>query len=218
MKIVMISDTHNKLNLIIEDLPEGDLLIHAGDATMGGTAQEIINFNRDLGKVRDKFKYGIIFCAGNHDWGFQRDNARAKSFITNAIYLEDSFVEVEGLKIYGSPWQPYFFNWAFNLQRGAEIKQKWDLIPEDIDVLITHGPAFGILDSVGPNQHNPIQKNVGCEELRKKIDSLDKLKLHVCGHIHMENGAKKVGNKMFINASILNDHYLVANKPIIYNL
>jgi Icc-related predicted phosphoesterase len=212
-KIICISDTHNKLGQI--KIPHGDILLHAGDGTMRGTDQEIFQLNQDLGNIDCDEK---IIIAGNHDWGFQERAFTSRSFITNATYLEDSFVNVKGLKIYGAPWQPWFYDWAFNLQRGQEIKQKWDLIPDDIDVLITHGPPFGIRDIVGPNQYNPLAKNVGCEELASALQRFKNLKLHVFGHIHPQYGLTEINGVKFVNAASLNDHYQVAHEPIIVEL
>ena len=215
-KICCISDTHDLLDYI--DLPDADLLVHAGDISMMGTVEQILKFNEDCGRIEHKFKYGIVFIAGNHDWLFQKNNLLARSLITNATYLEDSHVTINGLKIYGAPWQPTFYNWAFNLDRGLPIKAKWDLIPDDVDVLITHGPPYGILDVVGPNRFNPVALHVGCEELAKRIEQIPNLKLHVSGHLHNSHGFQKIGDKVFISASSLNDHYRVANRPIILDL
>ncbi len=141
-RIVCLSDTHNCTNEI--DVPDGDILIHSGDATITGTVEEVKLFNDWFAGQPHKNK---IFIAGNHDWLFERDNMLARSLLDRSVvYLQDSSVVIEGLKIYGSPWQPRFYDWAFNLMRGAEIAEKWRLIPNDVEVLITHGPPHGILD------------------------------------------------------------------------
>ena len=116
------------------------------------------------------------------------------------------------MKFWGSPWQPWFYDWAFNLNRGHDIKQKWDLIEHDVDVLITHGPPYGILDKTIHEQ-----THVGCEELKKCVLRL-KPKLHVFGHIHEGYGTYRMGDTVFINACILNVHYQPVNKPIIVEL
>jgi Icc-related predicted phosphoesterase len=121
--------------------------------------------------------------------------------------LFDNDVTIDGIKFYGSPWQPEFHNWAFNLSRGEELAEKWEQIPNDVDVLITHGPAYGILD------YAPIGGHVGCEELYRKIVEV-KPKIHVCGHIHDGYGQKTMGGIEFLNASVLNDRYEHAHKPI----
>lgn len=209
-RIVCLSDTHNLHEEI--SVPEGDVLIHAGDATTRGTIAEIASFNRWFARLPHRRK---VFVAGNHDWLFETDNNLARSLIDFSIhYLQDSLIEIENLKIYGSPWQPRFFNWAFNLDRGAEMAEKWRLIPNDIDVLITHGPPRGILDQV---QRLDFVENTGCEELMKRVQTI-KPKLHIFGHIHCGYGtAERFGTK-FINASNCDESYIPSNLPIVFDL
>jgi Icc-related predicted phosphoesterase len=115
---------------------------------MCGEKDCIKDFDDWLGTLPHKHK--IVIC-GNHDLCFEDNPKEARKLMKNAHYLEDETIEIEGLKFYGSPWQPEFHNWAFNLNRGEEIKKKWDLIPNDTDVLITHGPPYGILDKEAVN-------------------------------------------------------------------
>jgi Icc-related predicted phosphoesterase len=129
----------------------------------------------------------------------------------NIIYLKNSAAEIDGIKIWGSPYTPWFFNWAFNERRGALISKHWQLIPENTDVLITHGPVFGILDTVINEQH------VGCKDLLQKIIEL-KPKVHICGHIHESYGSVKKSGTRFINASLLNEAYELVNKPVVFEL
>jgi len=112
------------------------------------------------------------------------------------------------IKIWGSPWQPEFHNWAFNLPRGEKIMEKWNLIPNDVDILVTHGPAFGKLDFVPYDG-----LNVGCEDLLIKIQEI-KPKIHVSGHIHSGRGVVFSEGTLYVNASVLNDRYEFRNKPI----
>lgn len=119
-------------------------------------------------------------------------------------------VEIEGLKIYGSPWQPRFYDWAFNVDRGDAISKKWELIPEGIDILVTHGPAHGILDDTINGMR------VGCEELFKKVVQV-KPRIHVCGHIHWAYGMRDFNDTTYINASSLGENYRYENKPIVIN-
>src|SRR3712207_5545038 len=108
-RIVCISDTHNRNEQIT--VPEGDILIHAGDATFRGTIDEIERFNNWFAALPHRYK---IFVAGNHDWLFQTDNRLVRSLLNeNIIYLQDSSTEIDGIKFYGSPWQPRFYDWAF---------------------------------------------------------------------------------------------------------
>ena len=207
MRIVCLSDTHNCNQQIA--VPDGDVLIHAGDATIQGTMDEIVLFNKWFSTLPHKYK---IFIAGNHDWLFETNLNLAKSLLDKSIiYLQDSSLEIEDLKIYGSPWQPWFFNWAFNLPRGKALIEKWKLIPKDTDILITHGPPFGILD-FPPNGFS-----VGCENLRERIEEI-RPKLHVFGHIHYSYGTIEKFGVRFVNASNCDESYEPTNPPIIIDL
>lgn len=209
-RIVCLSDTHNCNEQIA--VPDGDILIHAGDATNRGSIPEIIAFNNWFANLPHRYK---IFVAGNHDWLFETNNSFARTLLNSKIlYLQDSFVNIEGLKIYGSPWQPRFYDWAFNLMRGAELAEKWKLIPNDTDILITHGPPHGILDEV------PRQlwiENTGCEELRKKVEQI-RPKAHIFGHIHCGYGQKEEFGVKFINASNCDEEYNPTQPPIVFEI
>lgn len=213
MTIKFISDTHNKHNHLTSNaynniLGSGDVLVHAGDISSMGKQHEIQNFLEWFANTEFKHK---IFIAGNHDFGFENGYQIAQEFKDMGVhYLQDSEVTIEGIKFYGSPWQPIFYHWAFNLPRGEKLAQKWVEIPNDTDILITHGPAYGILDYV------PMGGHVGCEELYKRIFEV-KPKIHVCGHIHDSYGQKTIDDIEFLNASVLNDRYEHAHKPIVVN-
>jgi Icc-related predicted phosphoesterase len=214
-KIVCLSDTHN-CNRQIE-VPDGDILIHAGDATIHGSEPEIEDFLNWFSRLPHRYK---IFVAGNHDRLFETENrlARILTANLNIKYLQDSFTDIEGLKIYGSPFQPRFFDWAFNLNRGAEMAEKWKLIPDDVDILITHGPPNGILDEV-PKKYET--ENAGCEELRKRVEEIagfGKLKLHVFGHIHCGYGQREEFGVRFVNASVCDEAYQPTQPPIVVEI
>jgi len=215
MRITFISDTHNKHNQVTHSLPGGDLLIHAGDLTGRGYQKEITNFLNWYNSL-DNYTHKI-FIAGNHDWGFQESPDMCRELLKlypKVTYLQDNLevigVDYEsGVKIYGSPWQPEFYNWAFNLPRmGDELKEKWNDVSANTDILITHGPAWGHLDTV-KGQSVPL----GCELLTERIDEL-KPKIHVCGHIHTGYGYKFDGTTHFFNASVLDESYYYTQKPI----
>ena len=210
-KITFISDTHNKHKHLTSKgmgniLGSGDILVHAGDCTSMGQKHEINEFLKWFSNTDFEHK---IFIAGNHDFGFEKETDIDQQFKDLGVtYLFDNDITIDGIKFYGSPWQPEFYNWAFNLPRGEELAAKWEKIPDDVDILITHGPAYGILD------YAPIGGHVGCEELYRKIVEV-KPKIHVCGHIHDSYGQKTMGGIEFLNASTLNDRYEHAHKPIV---
>lgn len=201
MKLCFISDTHN--NQI--EIPDADILIHAGDLTLSGTVEECV---KTLGWLNALPHEHIVFIAGNHDFAFQSDK---KDYLLKLFprlnYLENSGIELLGLKIWGSPVQPWFHDWAFNVPRGAAIKKYWDLIPDNLDVLVTHGPPFGILDQaiLGKTDH------LGCEELAFNIGKT-KPAINVFGHIHGSYGHRD-GSTKYYNASVVNEAYEVTNNP-----
>lgn len=203
MRIVLISDTHNQLHKVA--VPDGDLLIHAGDCTDRGGPRELARFNRDLGALPHRHK---VIIAGNHDFGFERTPAEARALLTSAIYLQDELCEIEGLRIYGAPWQPAFMDWAFNLPRGPALQERWDLIPSGLDILITHGPPRGHGDRLR------IGESVGCDDLLAAIRRAQP-RLHVFGHIHEGYGQTREGATLCVNASICDADYEVAQAPIV---
>lgn len=216
IRITFISDTHNKHKQVTETLRGGDLLIHAGDISSMGYEHEIQGFCSWYDKL-DNYDHKA-FIAGNHDWGFQ-DNPEKIMEIVNSYkgidYLQDDMLLVGGenyedmVKIWGSPWQPEFCNWAFNLpRRGEGLKEKWGLIPSDIDILVTHGPAYGYVDRVIGDS-----ENLGCELLAGEI-KVKKPKIHVCGHIHSGYGYVFDGDTHHINASVLDERYNFTHKPL----
>ena len=154
MKIICISDTHNLHKEL--KIPDGDILIHAGDMTCIGGIYEIKEFNQCLGTLPQRHK---IVVAGNNDLYFESVPLLANLLITNAVYLNDSGIEIEGLKIWGSPISPNYQDWAFNRERGEAIRKHWEMIPEDTDILITHCPPFGILGFNNRGIHE------GCQDL-----------------------------------------------------
>ena len=210
MRITFISDTHTKERNL--RLPGGDVLIHSGDIMNSGwNYADVINF---LTWFESQPYDELIFIAGNHDRRFETDPLDIKNILEGfptITYLQDDWINVNGVKIYGSPWQPEFYNWAFNLpRRGDELKEKWDAIPEDTDILITHGPPQGHLDASGAPYNEPL---LGCELLRVRVDEL-KPKFHVFGHIHGSAGYKEHNGTHFINASVLNEQYKVVNDGV----
>lgn len=198
MRMIVISDTHG-LHDRIEGLPDGDVLVHAGDFMNSGyDPTDISSFNRWL--AEQSFESRIVI-GGNHDRFFQNSPKDARSLLTNAIYLENSGVTINGVSFWGSPYTPEFLNWAFMYPRGAAARKYWDQIPEGLHVLITHGPPFGILDQVMPGG-----EHLGCAELLKGVEK-KKPKVHFFGHIHGGAGTFDNGATRFINAAYLNERY-----------
>jgi hypothetical protein len=189
MRIVCISDTHARHHLTV--VPDGDILEHAGDITRHGSLEDVESFDRWLGTLPHRHK--VVIC-GNHDFCFQEQPQRARALLTNAIYLEDSGCEIEGLAFYGSPWQPWFGGWAFNLPRGEELARVWARIPDRVDVLITHGPPEGILDRTSRGD------SAGCRDLYLRVMAV-KPRLHVFGHIPEAAGRVDIDDTIFVNAS-----------------
>lgn len=221
VKIDCISDLHG-------DQPElegGDLLIIAGDITGNDQIPQWVVFY-DWFKAQDYRKK--ILVAGNHD-GFleQCISTKAAKYLLEDDwedegfeYLKDSGTEFEGLKIWGSPWTPNFCDWHFMLPRGPALKAKWDLIPKDTDILITHGPPHGILDKTSRGHGSISRKHCGCVDLREAVERI-KPKYHVFGHIHEGYGQQTEvwGPEIsqatkFVNCSLMNQYYEFVNKPI----
>lgn len=214
MKLVMISDTHERENEIV--LPEGDILIHAGDITNKGS---LIKLEAAVNWYKNQPHLHKIMICGNHDFCFENGlSTKARALVENAgiIYLEDSGITIDGINFWGSPIQPWFHNWAFNRQRGADIKKHWDKIPDDTHVLITHGPPYMIRDEA-PRGFGEIE-NVGCADLLNRISDLNHLKVHIFGHIHNGYGITKIEQCSFVNASTCTERYEPTNKPLIVEI
>ena len=203
IKLVCLSDTHSRHENV--HIPAGDILVHAGDFTRNGDLIELEQFNQFLGQLPHPHK---IVIAGNHDFCCEKLPQLSRRILTNCIYLQDEAVVVRGIKFYGAPWQPWFCHWAFNLPRGEKLRAKWELIPEDTDVLITHGPPQGYMDQ------DLQQKSVGCEELLARVNII-RPRLHVFGHIHENAGIAKNQYTTFINASICDYYYAPVNPPVV---
>jgi calcineurin-like phosphoesterase family protein len=218
-KIVCISDTHNFHRDV--DVPDGDILIHAGDFTLTGSIGEVIEFNDWLGTLDHPYK---IIVAGNHDRCLGESGILGLKIFTNGIYLERSGLDIDGIKFWGAPMTP-----AFNGMRGGltfytnsknEAKRVWRGMPKKTDVLITHGPPFGILDEVieYPYHDYKVIRHCGDGMLASKVIA-NKPKYHIFGHIHEGYGrfTADYGTK-FINCSVVNEAYNLKNRPIVIDL
>jgi Icc-related predicted phosphoesterase len=218
MKVVAISDTHSMHSSIFGGLPHGDILIHAGDFCGRSDKINVGVFLEWFARRKHEHK---IFISGNHDKPFQEDPQWCQEILKeidpNIIYLQDSGCEVNGIKFWGSPWQPEFFDWAFNLPRGPIIKEKWDLIPNDTDVLITHGPPDGILDLCPDINDYSKMVHVGCSDLMRAVRRVNP-KYHIFGHVHEGYGTYSEGGTTFINASSLDGRYKPKNPAIAFDI
>ena len=232
MRIVSISDTHNFHKDLTSKgkgdiLPEGDLLIHAGDLTGQGLGEEVQDVFKWFKEVASRYTNGIVFIAGNHDRSFDpkfnlKDNKEKPLWLQFALedlpsgvqYLENESITIDELKIWGSPITPWFHGdrWAFNKRRGFDIAEVWDQIPIDTDVIVTHGPVAGKLDFTTYDK-----LYVGCEDLRYKVKAL-KPKLHISGHIHEGYGMDYDEDTTYYNSSICTLGYEPNNKPHIIDL
>lgn len=210
MRLVCISDTHGRHDRL--ELPPGDVLIHAGDFCGVGDADDVASFAHWF--YRQPFAHRIV-VAGNHDLLFEHVPDIAEDILHKACpgvhYLRDSGVVIDSVGFWGSPWQPRFMNWAFNLERGVPLRQVWAQVPDGIDVLITHGPPHGILDKT---RHGDL---VGCEELRAALPRI-KPRVHIFGHIHEGAGQLMAGGVHFVNASSLDATYSTMHPAMVVEL
>lgn len=222
-KLVCISDTHGCLP---GNLPDGDILIHAGDWCAHSTFDEVREFLMWFERQPHKHR---VFIAGNHDRITESHSMAFRGlrekYAPTCHYLQDSEVNCDGLTIWGSPVSPRFYNWAWNRDRGEDIRRHWDLIPTHIDVLITHGPPFGFLD-LSNNWNEATGKkfddHLGCRDL---LDAMYRVKplVHIFGHIH-GSGGKQVeyihdcGHRTrLVNASLMDEAYIPNHKPVVVN-
>lgn len=213
MKIVCISDTHTYQPTI----PECDLLIHAGDMTFDGSEEQV---SKQLAWIASAPATRKVVVPGNHDWFFQRDVPTAERMceLNGIDLLVDELMSFERKLIYGMPWQPWFHDWAFNLERdGDEMANVVDKIPTNVDILVTHGPPMHVLDRARG-------QGVGCRLLRDKLRfSMDPAcpRLHVFGHIHEGYGVTRdpeIPSTIFVNASICTPGYRPTNPPVTIHL
>ena len=207
MRLVLLSDTHSMHDDVV--VPDGDVLIHGGDYSNHGTIGDLLAFNKWLGMLPHEYKLCI---SGNHDiWASQVDRHVVQEFLTNATYLENESAYINGKTFWGSPFTPLFGNWAFMQSRGDDMAAIWAKIPQDLDVLITHGPPQGILDA---NIHHEL---CGCYDLRRAVQSR-KVALHCFGHLHEAYGDLVIDETRYVNCSVTNEWYSIVNKPVVIDI
>ena len=190
MRIVAVADTHLFHRELV--VPDGDVFVHAGDLCRGGDLDELREAAAWIAGLPHRHK---LVVAGNHDWAFARDPAAARALLGGGVvYLEDAGATLDGVRFWGSPWQPAFHDWAFNLPRGEPLAAIWRRIPPGTDVLITHGPPAGIGD------RSPVGGRAGCADLRARVAEVAP-RLHMFGHIHQDGGAWRHGATLIANVT-----------------
>ena len=207
MKIICISDTHGKHQDV--KLAAADMIIHSGDMSDMGTKEQVLDFINWFSSLNYQYK---ILIAGNHDFFFEQATSKEiKKLVPKGVhYLCDSGIEINGIKLWGSPVQPWYYNWAFN-RSSKNICKHWNEIPNDTDILITHVPPQGILDK------NRRAELCGCPNLTLRVIEV-KPQYHIFGHIHESYGIIEMNGTTYVNSSNLNFLYEYANQPIIIDV
>lgn len=197
MRIIAMADTHLFHDALRrEGVPEGDVLVHAGDMLQYGSLDELARAIAFLSALPHRTK---VIVAGNHEVCLEKHPAEARARLQDAgfVYLEDDGATIEGVRFYGSPWQPKFRIWAFGAVRGPELASKWAKIPNEVDVLVTHGPPYGFGDTIHWNGQD---RHVGCLDLLERVRDV-RPKLHLFGHIHQARGTWTAGPTTFANVT-----------------
>jgi Icc-related predicted phosphoesterase len=229
MKIVAISDTHTQAARLT--IPECDVLIHAGDSTYNGTFFEVREFVEWLKIQPAKRK---IVIAGNHELSFDPTKGRhynesTRNMLTHSgdpsiIYLENDSVEIDGVKFFGSPWTPWFHNWAFNgwdsrnlptIGNCPPLKNIYQLMPADTQVVICHSPCYGVVDS---SNYGNSDERLGSIDLLKQVQRTPSVKLVIGGHIHEARGIMEIEGRVHANVSSLDRDYQTIRPPMVFNI
>jgi len=208
MRIVMISDTHEQHEGL--EIPPCDILFHAGDFSRTGKFNQLLDFND---WIVQQYAHNRVIIPGNHEISFDVDWKYAAAHISDEVtILNQSVVEINGLKIWGEPRTPAFgCGWGFNIPRHKMYKYCWSKVPKDIDVLLTHGPPYDMCDT------NRFDERQGCTAQRMWIEE-NQPKLVICGHIHGGHGIGLIGNTLVVNAAICDENNNPTNTPIVLNL
>lgn len=223
MRACHISDTHDvhqSLNMLVPN--DIDIVFFTGDMTYKGSDWELEILLENFKTLKQRVKY-VVGCLGNHEVGAEGKEAHWKEQFkeVGVVLLDHEAIEIEGIKIFGSPFTPWFFDWAFSYHNpnfGDHVQEQdkhgievWNDIPEDTQVLLTHGPPKFILDQCKDGA-------VGCFTLRQKIESIPSIKYHMFGHIHEGYGLTNVSGVTYSNGSIMDRKYRFVNKPNCFDL
>lgn len=192
VRVVAMADTHLRHEGV--RVPDGDVLVHAGDLLAHGSLDELARAADWLRRFPHPVK---VVVAGNHEICLQKYPEAARALLDGFVYLEDAGADVGGLSFYGSPWQPRFRIWAFGAARGAELASRWAKIPDRVDVLVTHGPPFGYGDRI---VWRDVERKVGCVDLLARVREV-RPRLHLFGHIHQSPGRWEEGPTTFANVT-----------------
>lgn len=209
LKIIAISDVHNRYKDL--KVPTCDILISAGDYSFEGRSTDTHNFHKWLNEQDARY---VISIPGNHELGVEKDfnlhKVIAEAACPTVHFLEEGLVEIEGLKIWCSAYTPFFCDWAYNVVGNEELKKHWDRIPEGIDILVTHGPPYGMLDEVF--RPPTYEEHVGCAELWDAVLKI-KPKAHIFGHTHYHYGFKEFNGIKFYNVANCGESYKIDRQP-----
>ncbi len=213
VRFVCISDTHSMLDAV--DIPPGDVLVHAGDLSKIGEIDDLEHEYAILDRLPHEH---IIVTPGNHDYGFQIEPQLAQRFAEAFPRVRTLIGEpttVAGVNLWADPWTPWFQDWAYNFPRGeggdAEAARHYAEIPDDTQLLITHGPPHGTLDRLPDTDH------IGSIPLRDRVGTLPQLRAHVFGHIHNAHGIYRDIDRdlLYVNAAICDLRYRPTQTPIV---
>jgi len=222
LRVMAMSDTHSLHDQIDVDYYKNediDVFIYAGDWNITSLS-DVEDLDRWMYKVPAKFK---LWIAGNHDlmleYKMRRNLERQiHESCKNCVYLRDTGIQIGGVNFYGFPWTPLFNNWAFMMTEEG-IEKKISYIPKNTDVLISHGPAHGILDRTERGDL------AGCRALYEKCFKKLDIRYHVHGHIHEGFGNERLRHRSGINGitehynvSVVNENYNVVHRPTIFNV
>ena len=207
MQLTVISDTHEQHEGI--GPLSGEVLIHCGDMlNMFSYDDEALD---KLDAWFGEQDFDLVLCiGGNHDDDVEKRAGYGVPPLRNAHYLQDSSYVYKGVTFYGAPWVPELYGQAF-FRDDDDLEDHWSGIPDDVDVLITHTPPAGVLDT------NSRGRSLGCPMLMESIERVEP-KLHCFGHVHASSGTQQVGATRFVNAAMVGSRYQLVGKPRVVNI